>query len=41
MIAARLVRGSAALADRLSARPPAPSAAIVETLYPEGPRGSP
>jgi len=40
-IAARLVRVSAALADRLSARPPAPAAAIVETLYPEGLRGSP
>jgi len=40
-IAARLVRISAALADRLSARPPAPAAAIVETLYPEGLRGSP
>ncbi|MGH6736878.1 MAG: sigma factor-like helix-turn-helix DNA-binding protein [Methyloceanibacter sp.] len=40
-IAARLVRITAALADRLSARPPAPAAAIVETLYPEGLRGSP
>jgi RNA polymerase sigma-70 factor, ECF subfamily len=40
-IAARLVRISAALADRLSARPPAQAAAIVETLYPEGLRGSP
>jgi DNA-directed RNA polymerase specialized sigma24 family protein len=39
IIAARLVRVSAALADRLSARPPAPAAAIVETLYPEGLRG--
>ena len=39
-IAARLVRISAALADRLSARPPAPAAAIVESLYPEGLRGS-
>ena len=38
-IAARLVRISAALADRLSARPPAPAAAIVESLYPEGLRG--
>jgi len=35
-IAARLVRMSAALTDRLSARPPAQAAAIVETLYPEG-----
>jgi RNA polymerase sigma-70 factor, ECF subfamily len=40
-IAARLVRISAALADRLSERPPAQAAAIVETLYPEGLRGSP
>jgi DNA-directed RNA polymerase specialized sigma24 family protein len=40
-VAARLVRTSAALADRLSARPPARAAAIVETLYPEGLRGSP
>lgn len=40
-IAARLVRISGALADRLSARAPAPAAAIVETLYPEGLRGSP
>ena len=40
-VAARLVRISAALADRLSARPPAQAAAIVETLYPEGLRGSP
>lgn len=40
-IAARLVRISASLADRLSARAPAPAAAIVETLYPEGLRGSP
>jgi RNA polymerase sigma-70 factor (ECF subfamily) len=40
-VAARLIRLSAALADRLSARPPAPAAAIVETLYPEGLRGSP
>jgi RNA polymerase sigma-70 factor (ECF subfamily) len=39
-IAARLVRISAALADRLSARPPAQAAAIVETLYPEGLRAS-
>ena len=39
-VAARLVRISAALADRLSARPPAQAAAIVETLYPEGLRGS-
>ncbi|WP_425283348.1 RNA polymerase sigma factor [Methyloceanibacter marginalis] len=35
-IAARLVRISASLADRLSARAPASAAAIVETLYPEG-----
>lgn len=41
IIAARLVRISAALADRLSARPLAPAAAVVETLYPEGLRGSP
>lgn len=40
-VAARLVRISAALADRLSARQPAQAAAIVETLYPEGLRGSP
>jgi DNA-directed RNA polymerase specialized sigma24 family protein len=40
-IAARIVRISAALADRLSERPPAQAAAIVETLYPEGLRGSP
>lgn len=40
-IAARLVRMSASLADRLSARPPASAAAIVETLYPEALRGSP
>ena len=40
-VTARLVRISAALADRLSARPPAQAAAIVETLYPEGLRGSP
>ena len=38
-IAARLIRISTALADRLSARPPAQAAAIVETLYPEGARG--
>jgi RNA polymerase sigma-70 factor, ECF subfamily len=40
-IGARLIRISAALADRLSERPPAQAAAIVETLYPEGLRGSP
>lgn len=40
-IAARLIRISGVLADRLSARPPAQAAAIVETLYPEGHRGSP
>lgn len=40
-IAARLVRISGALADRLSARPPAQAAAVVEALYPEGLRGSP
>jgi DNA-directed RNA polymerase specialized sigma24 family protein len=40
-IAARLIRISAALADRLGARTPAPAGAIVETLYPEGLRGSP
>ncbi len=40
-IAARLVRLSAALANRLTARPPAPAAVIVESLYPEGLRGSP
>jgi DNA-directed RNA polymerase specialized sigma24 family protein len=40
-IAARLVRVSGALADRLTARRPAQAAAIVETLYPEGFRGSP
>jgi RNA polymerase sigma-70 factor (ECF subfamily) len=38
-IAARLIRISAGLADRLTARPPAQAAAIVETLYPEGLRG--
>lgn len=37
-IAARLIRISTSLADRLSARPPAQAAAIVETLYPEGPK---
>lgn len=36
MIAARLIRMSTSLADRLSDRPPAKAAAIVETLYPEG-----
>lgn len=41
MIAARLIRISASLADRLSARTPAPAAAVVETLYPEELRGSP
>jgi DNA-directed RNA polymerase specialized sigma24 family protein len=35
-IATRLVRISAALADRLSHRQPAPAAAIVESFYPEG-----
>ena len=40
-IAARLIRMSAALSDRLSERPPAQAAAIVETLYPEGHRASP
>ena len=40
-IAARLVRISASLTDRLSDRPPAQAAAIVEPLYPEGLRGSP
>jgi len=40
-IAARLIRISGSLADRLSERPPAPAAAIVETLYPEGLRDSP
>jgi len=40
-IAARLVRISAALADRLSDHPPAQAAAIVEPLHPEGLRGSP
>ena len=39
-IAARLMRISAALADHLSGRPPAQAAAIVESLYPEGLRGS-
>lgn len=39
-IAARLVRMSAALTDRLSERPAAQAAAIVETLYPEGLRAS-
>lgn len=41
MIAARLIRMSTSLADRLSDRPPAQAAAIVETLYPEGHRASP
>ena len=41
MIAARLIRISASLSDRLSARPPAQAAANVETLYPEGHRASP
>ena len=40
MIAARLIRMSTSLADRLSDRPPAQAAAIVETLYPEGQRAS-
>jgi DNA-directed RNA polymerase specialized sigma24 family protein len=40
-IAARLVRISAALADQLSESAPPPSCATVETLYPEGLRGSP
>ncbi|HML92589.1 sigma factor-like helix-turn-helix DNA-binding protein [Methyloceanibacter sp.] len=40
-IAARLVRMSAALTDRLSERPAAQAASIVETLYPEGHRASP
>ena len=40
MIAARLIRMSTSLADRLSDRPPARAAAIVETLYPEGHRAS-
>jgi DNA-directed RNA polymerase specialized sigma24 family protein len=40
-IAARLIRISATLADRLSDRPPAQAAAIVEPLYPEGLGGSP
>lgn len=35
-VAARLVRISAALADRLSGRRPVLSAAMVQTLYPEG-----
>ena len=35
-IAARLVRMSAALADRISARTPVQAAAIVQTLYPKG-----
>jgi DNA-directed RNA polymerase specialized sigma24 family protein len=39
-IAARLIRISSALADRLGARPPAQAAAIVETLYPEGASGT-
>lgn len=41
MIAARLIRMSTSLADRLSDRQPARAAAIVETLYPEGRRASP
>ncbi|WP_141701202.1 sigma factor-like helix-turn-helix DNA-binding protein [Methyloceanibacter methanicus] len=41
MIAARLIRMSASLSDRLSERPPAQAAAIVETLYPEWHRASP
>ena len=36
-IGARLVRISAALADRLSSRVLAPSGATIENLYPEGP----
>ena len=40
MIAARLIRMSTSLADRLSDRPPAQAAAIVETLYPEGHRAT-
>lgn len=36
IIAARLVRMSGALADEISARPPAKASAIVQTLYPEG-----
>ncbi|MDJ0514276.1 MAG: sigma factor-like helix-turn-helix DNA-binding protein [Methyloceanibacter sp.] len=40
MVAARLIRMSTSLADRLSDRPPAQAAAIVETLYPEGQRAS-
>jgi RNA polymerase sigma-70 factor (ECF subfamily) len=40
-IAARLIRISATLADRLSDRPPAQAEAIVEPLYPEGLGGSP
>lgn len=39
IIAARLVRISASLADRLSAQPPVPAAATIETLHPEGLRG--
>jgi len=35
-IAARLVRMSAALADRISARAPVQAATTVETLYPKG-----
>lgn len=38
-IAARLIRISAVLADRLNAGSPAQAAATVETLYPEGLRG--
>jgi RNA polymerase sigma-70 factor, ECF subfamily len=38
-IGARLVRISASLADRLSARQQAPASATIETLYPEGPNG--
>ncbi len=37
-IGARLVRISASLADRLSAREQSPASATIETLYPEGPR---
>ena len=37
-IGTRLVRISASLADRLSAREQAPASATIETLYPEGPR---
>jgi RNA polymerase sigma-70 factor, ECF subfamily len=40
-IAVRLVRTSAALADRLSSRAQVPASATVETLYPEGLRGQP